>query len=224
MKSANLTARTIIFDNNGRVVVSTGNSHETLADHNFVSNYVDAILNTAVTVGGDLSVEGGNITLSTAASTNNFGLPILTFNGGATNYLSLGFTVTGTGHNNDTQALRITRTGSITSTSSITTHSDRSIKTEIEDLDATEAQALFDKVKPKRYKRTDMETDKFRIGFLAQDFISDFAPNLIGEEPKDSLKTLDYGRLTCILWQICKNMQSRIAALEAKGTKKKTTI
>ena len=103
--------------------------------------------------------------------------------------MAQGFTVTSNGHNNDSQALRITRTGSISSTSAITTHSSKLIKTEVSDLDPVLAQEFFDSVTPKRYKRTDIETDRFRIGFIAEDLISDLAPNLVSEEPSQGLKT-----------------------------------
>ena len=74
----------------------------------------------------------------------------------------------------------------------------------------------------KTYKRTDFEQDKMRLGFIAQDFENvEFAPNLVGEEPAEGLKTLDYARLTAVLWSCCQSMHARLAALEAKGTRKK---
>jgi len=191
--------------------------------------FANSLLSGAVTVGGDLSVEGNDIILSTASASNNFGLPIISFQTGATNYMSLGFTVTANGSNNDTQALRITRTGAISSSSAITTHSDRSIKTEIENVDPNAALELLLRVNAKTYKRTDREQDKTRLGFIAQDFENvAFAPNLVGEEPSQGLKTLDYARLTAVLWSCCQSMHARITALEAaprarstQGTKKK---
>ena len=186
-----------------------------LATESFATN----LLTSNVTVGGDLTVEGGDITLSTATISGNYGLPVIAFHTGQVNFLSFGHTVTSSGSNNDTQALRITRTGAISSTSSITTHSDASIKTEVSDLDPAAAQALFDSVTPKRYKRTDREQDKWRVGFLAQDLESSLAPNLVGTDPAEGLKTLDYARLNCILWQVCKNLQARITALESKKRK-----
>ena len=86
------------------------------------------------------------------------------------------------------------------------------------------------------YTRNDLHTDKKRLGFIAQDFLpfeKDF-PNLVNtfehthsDDKKEEMYGLDYSRLVCILWGVCKNMQAqltdstaRIAALEAKGDKK----
>ena len=76
-------------------------------------------------------------------------------------------------------------------------------------------------VNAKNYYRTDREQDKLRLGFIAQDFEGlDWAPNIVSEEPKDGLKTMDYSRLVCALWSCCQSMHARITALEAK--KKRT--
>ena len=83
-----------------------------------------------------------------------------------------------------------------------------------------------------------METDKKRIGLIAQEVLnvlpSEFQ-NIVGacsREDSDGNKTemygLDYGRLgSCVLWAVCKNQQKRLdqievrlAALESKKTKK----
>ena len=71
-------------------------------------------------------------------------------------------------------------------------------------------------VNAKNYYRTDREQDKIRLGFIANEFEGlDWAPNIVGEEPKDGLKTLDYARLVAVLWSCCQSMHARIAALEA---------
>ena len=36
------------------------------------------------------------------------------------------------------------------------------------------------------------------------------------EQPQESFKTLDYARLTTILWGVCKGLKARIEALEAR--------
>ena len=80
-------------------------------------------------------------------------------------------------------------------------------------------------VNAKTYKRTDRETDKTRLGFIAQHFEGiPWAPNLTGKDPKDGICTLDYSRLVCVLWSCTQSLQKRIAALEAreaKGSRKK---
>ena len=85
---------------------------------------------------------------------------------------------------------------------------------------------LLMSVTAKTYKRTDRETDKTRLGFIAQDFEGiEWAPNLTGTDPKDGICTLDYSRLICIAWSCMQSMQARITALEAKleakGSRKK---
>ena len=72
---------------------------------------------------------------------------------------------------------------------------------------------------PKRYDRADVD-QKDRLGFLAQDLQNGGVTGKTiwgGEE----LLTLDYGKLTAVLWGVCKKLQARVEALE-KPKKPKT--
>jgi len=168
---------------------------------------------------GDLNVPG-SITLSTIAITSSYGQPILSCKVGTINYLSLGFGVTTLGSNNAAEALTISRTGDVIATVSCTNSSDARLKTDIQPIDPVKCQALFDRVNAVTYQRVDLPGEETRVGFLAQDFVDESFPNLVGTRPNDWTLTLDYARLTSLLWQQCKNMQHRIEALE--GKKKKT--
>ena len=108
--------------------------------------------------------------------------------------------------------------------SKVTTSGQKSIL-QIEDRRSEAAMELLLNVSAKTYKRTDRETDKTRLGFIAQHFEGiPWAPNLTGKDPKDGICTLDYSRLVCVLWSSTQSLQKRIAALEAreaKGSRKK---
>ena len=82
---------------------------------------------------------------------------------------------------------------------------------------------IFDKVSVKTYKRNDFETEKTRIGFLAQDWQealpTDFQ-NIVSASGEDDMLGLDYARISCVLWNVCKSLQTRITALEGQAKKK----
>ena len=79
-------------------------------------------------------------------------------------------------------------------------------------------QGVFDAVDVKQYERTDIEGN--RIGFIAQDLVK-VLPIEYDNIAQMSYTTgnplwgLDYARLTTILWGVCKNLQSRVDALES---------
>ncbi|CAE7780885.1 unnamed protein product, partial [Symbiodinium necroappetens] len=82
------------------------------------------------------------------------------------------------------------------------------------DADLEALQAIFDRAEPKIYDRSDAEmTD--RRGFLAQDFQGSGVTGTTKREGQELL-TLDYSRLTAVLWGVCKRLQSRVeeAAME----------
>ena len=68
--------------------------------------------------------------------------------------------------------------------------SDEKVKQNIRDADLEELQAIFDRAAPKRYDRADTD-QKDRLGFLAH-----------------------HGKLTAVLWGVCKRLQARVEALE----------
>jgi hypothetical protein len=169
-------------------------------------------------INADLNIPG-KLTLATTALSSGYGIPEMQFKAGLTNYVALGFTVTASGSNNANEALTITRTGAVSITGSIGNHSDESLKDDVKIVDDEICKYVFNAIDVKTYRRNDYETDKRRIGFIAQDFqksIPDDFQNIVTESPKDGLLGLDYSRITCILWGVCKSQQKQIDELIAK--------
>ena len=100
--------------------------------------------------------------------------------------------------------------------------SDTKVKENIRDADLGELLAIFDAATPKRYDRVDV-AHKDRLGFLAQDFEH---AGVTGKTRRgeQELLTLDYSRLTAVLWGVCKSLQSRIEALEKKPKAKSRSL
>ena len=96
--------------------------------------------------------------------------------------------------------------------------SDTKVKENIRDADLGELLAIFDAATPKKYDRVDV-AHKDRLGLLAQDFEH---AGVTGKTRRgeQELLTLDYSRLTAVLWGVCKSLQSRIEALEKKSKAK----
>ena len=93
-------------------------------------------------------------------------------------------------------------------------------------------QAIFDAVEVKTYERNDLNMQK-RVGFIAQDLESallghEYFEHIVGagtittgeteegEPTEEAIKTVDYARLVCILWGVCKGLEKRVAILEAR--------
>ena len=105
-----------------------------------------------------------------------------------------------------------------------TNASDRSLKSNEQVVEQDECILLVKKVNALTYERNDMENGNRRIGFFANDF-ADNAPtsfNLTGKAQhcdkhgEREILTLDYSRLNCVLWTVCRNLLSRVEALEAQ--------
>ena len=99
--------------------------------------------------------------------------------------------------------------------------SDEKVKRNVRDADLDELQTIFDRATPKRYDRADTD-QKDRLGFLAQDLQHGGVTGKTmwgGEE----LLTLDYGKLTAVLWGVCKRLQARVDALEKRPRAKAKT-
>ena len=101
--------------------------------------------------------------------------------------------------------------------------SDSRIKEDVQPIDQNLCVEIIKSVEPKSYKRTDQINNTQReIGFIAQDLLdklSDNMQNLVQEVPDETFQTIyavDYGRLTTILWGVCKNQIKRIEILENK--------
>ena len=88
------------------------------------------------------------------------------------------------------------------------------MKANIRDADTEWLQAVFDKAEPKNYDRTDID-HKDRLGFLADDFLDAGVTGKTYREGEE-LMTLDYSRLTAVLWGVVKRLQKRVEKLEKK--------
>ena len=103
-----------------------------------------------------------------------------------------------------------------------TSTSDESIKENVETAPQDTCSQIFQQIQAKTYSRTDGVEGK-RIGFLAQDVQNALGGSDLGgvtnvvtrDIQRPSLLALDYVRLLPILWQVVKNQEARIAALEA---------
>jgi len=110
----------------------------------------------------------------------------------------------------------------------VTQNSDRQLKEDIRDADIQSITSVFDSVNVRTYRRNDYETTRTRIGFISQEVEAALPTefqNIVGEYTKEeegkdpiALKTLDYSRLVCILWGVCKNQQAELAALTSRVT------
>ena len=106
--------------------------------------------------------------------------------------------------------------------------SDRSLKGDVEDASTQDCLSMLRNLRPKTYKRLDLpEGDGERVGFIAQDVEAACPPawaNLVGKTTYKwpgmpdggEIKTLDYARLVCPLWESCRAMLTRIEQLEAR--------
>jgi hypothetical protein len=108
--------------------------------------------------------------------------------------------------------------GTITTTAGFTSTSDQSVKEDVQDVDLGQ---VFDAVAVKSYTREDKPEMGRRVGFLSQDVAAACASSGLPDTftaPMDDtgLLGLDYGRLTTVLWSVCKRQQAALAALEAR--------
>ena len=96
--------------------------------------------------------------------------------------------------------------------------SDESLKTNLRAVPAEEAQEAFDGVEATYYDPVDGPSNQ--VGFVAQQVE---ASGALGKRlcklkrfDDRELMTLDYQRMTAVLWQVCKGLQKRIEKLEKK--------
>ncbi len=104
---------------------------------------------------------------------------------------------------------------------SFTSTSDETIKENVKDASIEDCMEMFQKVDVKTYNRTDAAGQ--RIGFIAQ-HIQQYLPpefaNVLGSQYGGDmpLLALDYSRLVCVLWAVCKSQEQRISALDSRLT------
>ena len=108
--------------------------------------------------------------------------------------------------------------------SSMCNTSDSRLKDNQTPASLSDMQAIFDAVEVMTYDRNDLGGQK-RVGFIAQEIeavLPESYRHIVGQgtiskgeteegEPIDeSIKTLDYARLVCVLWGVCKGLKQRI--------------
>ena len=105
--------------------------------------------------------------------------------------------------------------------------SDQSLKGDAQDANTEDCLSMLRGVSAKTYLRKDIPDSGSRLGFVAQD-IEAACPsawgNLVGRAQyskeqggvESEIKTLDYARLTAVLWQCTRSLLARVEALEAK--------
>ena len=108
--------------------------------------------------------------------------------------------------------------------------SDTRLKDEQKVVDTTQAMEVLRSIDAKTYTRNDRKGES-RIGFVAQEVeaaLPEGWGNIVsqlGQQEEETatydppLKSLDYARLTSVLWQCCKDLDSRVRALEVQLAK-----
>ena len=111
--------------------------------------------------------------------------------------------------------------GNVTFNGNVTAYSDRRLKDNIRDL--TEAKTYLNKISAKRFTWKDEGHED--IGFIAQDVeqagLSEFVLETEDYDPNtgatsDPVKTLDYGRMVSVLWQVVKELNIEIETLKQR--------
>jgi len=117
--------------------------------------------------------------------------------------------------------VQIDQSGNLTANGNVTAYSDRRLKDNIRDL--TEAKTYLDKISAKRFTWKDDGCED--IGFIAQDVeeagLTEFVLETEDYDPNtgtmsDPFKTLDYGRMVSVLWQVVKELNVEVETLKSK--------
>ena len=118
-------------------------------------------------------------------------------------------------------------TGHVSFMGGSTNVSDASLKTAPVDASTQECLQMLRSVSARTYERIDLEPGKSRIGFIAQE-VRDAAPQAFGGllgtsshsgdrgDAEREILTLDYARLSAVLWQATRSLLARVEALEEK--------
>ena len=125
-------------------------------------------------------------------------------------------------------SLTIEASGAVVCNSSMCNTSDSRLKDDQQIANLSTMQTIFDSIEAKTYTRNDLGGQK-RMGFIAQDIEAAMSGHesykfIVGEgsfqrnedSEVEAIKTVDYSRMTCVLWGVVKNMQKRIDDLESK--------
>ena len=121
-----------------------------------------------------------------------------------------------------------TSTGHVTFNKGYGSSSDQSIKGDIQDANTEDCLNMLRNVRAKTYRRLDLpDGEGERLGFIAQD-VEAACPsawgNVVGRAPLkwsgnpdgNEIRTLDYSRLVCPLFEACRAMLPRIEQLEMR--------
>lgn len=99
--------------------------------------------------------------------------------------------------------------------------SDARLKDEVQPLPQSHCVDLVKSVEPKSYVRNDIEGSGRRIGFIAQEIqaaatgdLSAIIGEADGDHAADHYLTVDYPKLTTVLWSVCQNLLKRVEELE----------
>jgi len=192
----------------GNVQTTTGN----IIAGGALSGSSVATTGNIATTGGTISGVGltlsGDITSSVAASG--------TFNIKTTNTSNINII---SGLNT---AIAINTSGIVTTIKGWTNTSDNILKDNQEIALLNELEDILNHVDVKTYTRIDMDNE-YEIGFVAQELeavLTQKYQGLVKDVNVDvgfgeqTYKSIDYSRMTCILWGIVKNQQQRIQTLE----------
>ena len=99
--------------------------------------------------------------------------------------------------------------------------SDNRLKDNQSEISAQEALGILQAVTQKKYTRNDKDNEP-RHGFIAQELEAACTGNfacLVGtteiiDDEIEPMKTVDYARLSALLWTVCRDLHSRLTALE----------
>tara|TARA_Y100001973_G_scaffold105597_1_gene179411 strand:+ start:19322 stop:23740 length:4419 start_codon:yes stop_codon:yes gene_type:complete len=100
--------------------------------------------------------------------------------------------------------------GSVTSSGNVTAYSDVKLKTDIHTID--NALGIVGKLRGVNYKW--LNNGQSDVGVIAQE-VEAVVPEVV-KETDDGIKTVDYGRLVCVLIESVKELTAKVKELEAK--------
>ena len=99
----------------------------------------------------------------------------------------------------------------------IHTASDARMKTDVQAIEAADALAMVDALRPVRYRWNEEHApsrgEQVEVGLIAQE-VQAHVPEVIGES-RDGMLSLEYARLTALLIGAVQALTARVAALEA---------
>jgi hypothetical protein len=118
--------------------------------------------------------------------------------------------------------LQMTSSSVTTINGTVNTPSDQRLKEDIETANYDDCERAFKNIDVKTYRRNDINTDKYRLGLIAQEveanIDNDKWSNIVSpfemEGHDETLKGVDYSRMVCILWGYCKKLETRVKQLE----------